>query len=169
MCFVFRMIQSTHPYGDIHGVVQSYGWEGEGEARTSVRQAQAGHIRYDKLKVDTGTCMKRSKAWSVVLLHRVMLARDSIRRRCTCVWPTELNLCLTQRHHVVLYRVMFACVCFPNDSVDSFRRRGTGEKPIEAYFSIRESHVHAFIAQTEQNWVLIWTLAVYFVRQWVAD
>ena len=121
---------------------QSYWWEGKGEACPSV-----WHIRYDKLKLDTGTGMKRSKAWSVVLLHRITLARDSIRRRCTGVWPTELNLCLTQRHRVVLYRVMFACVCFPNDSVDSFRRRGTNEKPMEAYFSIRQSHVHAFIAQ----------------------
>ena len=30
-----------------------------------------------------------------------------------------------QRHGVVLYRVMFAWVCVPNDSVDSFKRRGT--------------------------------------------
>ena len=29
------------------------------------------------------------------------------------------------KHGVVLYRVMFAWVCVPNDSVDSFRRRGT--------------------------------------------
>ena len=51
-----------------------------------------------------------------------------------------------QRHRVVLYRVMFACVCVPNDSDDSFRRRGTDEKPMEAYFSIRQGHNHAFIA-----------------------
>ena len=54
---------------------------------------------------------------------------------------------------MVLYRVMFACVCVPNDSVDSFRRRGTDEKPMEAYFSIRQSHVRAFTAETQRNWI----------------
>ena len=50
-----------------------------------------------------------------------------------------------QRHRLVLYRVMFGCVCVPNDLVDSFKRRGTDEKPMKAYFSIRQGHNHVFI------------------------
>ena len=61
----------------------------------------------------------------------------------------------SHRHGVVLYRVMFACasVCVPNDSDDSFRQRGTDEKPMEAYFSIRQGHNHAFIAHGQWYYI----------------
>ena len=47
---------------------------------------------------------------------------------------------------MLLNRVTLACVCVPNDSVDSFRRRSTDEQPMKAYFSNRQGHNHAFIA-----------------------
>ena len=52
---------------------------------------------------------------------------------------------------VVLYRVTFACISVRNDSVDSFRRRGTNMNAPRAWFGLSESHVRTFIMETKRN------------------
>ena len=63
------------------------------------------------------------------LMFRILLDRgvDLIR------WESH-------RHGVVLYRVTLVCVCVPNNSVDSIRRKPSGKAP----FGLTHSHVRFF-------------------------
>ena len=62
-------------------------------------------------------------------------------------------VCLGVPDGVVLYRVTFACICVRNDSVDSFRRRGTDMNAMRAWLGLSERHISYVYYGKKAEWV----------------